>query len=172
MDYALVVSRLAPEKGIDIAIDACRLAARPLVVAGDGPELDALRARAGDGDVRFTGRVQGEALERLRAGASLAIVPSRSAETFGMVAAEAMAAAIPVVASRIGALPELVDEGALVEPGDAGELAQAIERLWGDTSAAQRGRARVGELCSPEVVAQGLKAVYGTDRAARAAPEH
>ncbi|MGC2375010.1 MAG: glycosyltransferase, partial [Solirubrobacteraceae bacterium] len=50
--YALVVSRLAPEKGIDVAIDACRVAGVPLVVAGDGPELDELRARAGDGPGR------------------------------------------------------------------------------------------------------------------------
>ena len=44
--YALVVARLAPEKGIDVAIDACRIAGVPLVVAGEGPERDILRARA------------------------------------------------------------------------------------------------------------------------------
>jgi glycosyltransferase involved in cell wall biosynthesis len=161
--YALVVSRLAPEKGIDVAIDACRTVGVPLIVAGDGPELDALRAHASDGDVRFPGRVEGEELRRLRAGAAIAIVPSRSAETFGMVTAEAMAAGVPVVASRIGALPELVEETALVEPGDAQGLAVAIGRLWGDTAAAERGRARVRELCAPEVVADGLRAIYGTE---------
>ncbi len=109
--YALVVSRLAPEKGVDVAIDACRIAGVPLVVAGDGPERDALQARAGDGDVRFAGQVDDAELQRLRAGAALAIVPSRSAETFGLAAAEAMAAGVPVVASRIGALPELVEPG-------------------------------------------------------------
>src|SRR4029077_6997427 len=55
--YALVVSRLAPEKGVDVAIAACRLAGLPLVVAGDGPELRRLRELAGDGEVRFAGRV-------------------------------------------------------------------------------------------------------------------
>jgi glycosyltransferase involved in cell wall biosynthesis len=162
--YALVVSRLAPEKGVDVAIDACRAAGVPLVIAGDGPEHDALRARAGDRDVRFVGRVDDVGLDRLRAGAALAIVPSRSAETFGMAAAEAMAARVPVVASRIGALPELVEDGGLVEPGNTGALAQAIERLWGDTAAGARGRQRVGELCAPEVVARRLGAIYGTDR--------
>ena len=44
--YALVVSRLAPEKGVDVAIDACRLAGTPLVIAGDGPQREALAARA------------------------------------------------------------------------------------------------------------------------------
>jgi glycosyltransferase involved in cell wall biosynthesis len=162
--YALLVSRLAPEKGIDVAIDACRIAGVPLVVAGDGPEMGALRAyaraRAGH-DVRFVGHVDDAELERLRRGAALAIVPSRSAETFGMAAAEAMAAGVPVVASRVGALPELVEERALVEPGDPGALAQAIGRLWGDTAAGERGRARVGELCAPEVVAAALGRIYG-----------
>jgi glycosyltransferase involved in cell wall biosynthesis len=158
--YALAVSRLAPEKGIDVAIDACRIASVPLVVAGDGPERDALRARAGDGDVRFAGRVDDAELQRLRAGAALAIVPSRSAETFGMAAAEAMAAGVPVVASRIGALPELVEEAGLVDPGDAIALAEAIGRRWRDMAAAERGRARVRELCAPAAVADGLAAVY------------
>src|SRR5580693_1494177 len=113
-DYALVVSRLAPEKGVDVAIDACRAAGVPLVIAGDGPELDALRARAAGGDVRFAGRVGDAELDRLRAGAALAIAPSRSAETFGMAVAEAMAAGVPVAASRVGALPELLEPQALV----------------------------------------------------------
>jgi glycosyltransferase involved in cell wall biosynthesis len=161
--YALVVSRLAPEKGIDVAIDACRMAGVPLVIAGDGPERDSLQARAAGADVRFAGRVDEAELARLRAGAALAIVPSRSAETFGMAAAEAMAAGVPVVASRIGALPELVEEDGLVEPGDPAELAHTIGRLWGDADAGERGRARVRERCSPGVVSEGLEAVYGTD---------
>lgn len=197
--FALVVSRLSPEKGIDVAIEACRLAGVPLVVAGDGPQMGALRAyaraRAGhpkmeyphpqvgqepasaptgtgsaqetlwplgqDGsDVRFLGRVDDATLERLRRDAALAIVPSRSAETFGMAAAEAMAAGLPVVASRVGALPELVEESALVEPGDPAALAQAIGRLWGDTAVGERGRKRVRELCGPETVADGLRRIY------------
>jgi glycosyltransferase involved in cell wall biosynthesis len=158
--HALVVARLAPEKGIDVAIDACRMAGVPLVVAGEGPELGALRARAEGGQVRFAGRVEDAELRRLRAGAAIALVPSRSGETFGMAAAEAMAAGVPVLASRVGALPELVEDQGLVPAGDASALAQAIGRRWGDAAAAQRGRRRVGELCSPEAVARGLGGVY------------
>jgi glycosyltransferase involved in cell wall biosynthesis len=161
--YALVVSRLAPEKGVDVAIDACRLAGVPLVVAGEGPERDALRARADGGDVRFVDHVEDAELQRLRAGAALAVVPSRSAETFGLAAAEAMAAGVPVVASRVGALAELVEQPGLVPPGDAGALAEAIGRRWRDAPAARRGRERVRKLCAPEVVADGLAAIYGTD---------
>ena len=212
-NYALVVSRLAPEKGVDVAIEACQMAGVPLVVAGDGPErgnlealdghtdsvrplvetrdavwqagarggvaglegvpvrvakkADAPRARAGHRDLRFVGHVDDTELDRLRRGAALAIVPSRSPETFGLAAAEAMAAGVPVVASRIGALPELVEPAGVVDPGDATALAEAVRRRWRDMGAAERGRTRVRELCAPSAVAAGLAAVYGMDGAGR-----
>jgi glycosyltransferase involved in cell wall biosynthesis len=168
--YALVVARLSSEKGIDVAIDACRRAGIALVVAGDGAERQALRARAGDGEVRFVGRVDDARLAELRAKAALALVPSRSAETFGLAAAEAMAAGLPVAASRVGALPELVDDAGLVAPGDPAALASAIERLRGDAGAGARALERVRSLCAPEVVAARLAALYdGTAGAAAVA---
>ena len=158
--YALVVSRLAAEKGVDVAIDACRAAGVSLVVAGDGPEREALQARAAGADVRFVGHVDDAELARLRAGAALALAPSRSAETFGLAAAEAMAAGLPVVASRVGALAELLDEGGLVPAGDPGALAEAIARLAGDRVAGARGLERVRALCAPETVAASLARIY------------
>jgi glycosyltransferase involved in cell wall biosynthesis len=175
--YALVVSRLAPEKGVDVAIDACRAAGMALVIAGDGPQRARLEARAGEtagagaaGDrrpasraaapVTFAGHVDDAELARLRAGASIALVPSRSAETFGLAAAEAMAAGVPVVASRVGALGELVEQDALVTPGDADALARAVGRLAGDRTAALRGLQRVRAVCSPSVVGDALARVY------------
>ena len=149
---------------MDVAIAACRLAGIALVVAGDGPELQALRELAGDGDVRFTGRVDDAELARLRAGASIALVPSRSAETFGMAAAEAMAAGLPVAASRVGALPELVDEPCLAAPGDASGLAEAIARVLADPAVGRHGLERVSAVCAPDVVARELAEVY--DKAA------
>jgi glycosyltransferase involved in cell wall biosynthesis len=160
--YALVVSRLSPEKGVDVAIDACRLAGVELVVAGDGPERAALEARAAGGAVRFAGHVDDRELARLRAGAAIALAPSRSGESFGLAAAEAMGAGLAVVGSRVGALPELLDGDALVAPGDAQALAQAIGRFAGDRRAGERGRARVKELCAPQAVAQALAMVYST----------
>jgi glycosyltransferase involved in cell wall biosynthesis len=168
--YALVVSRLAPEKGVDVAIAACRQAGMPLLIAGDGPELQPLRAQAPGADVRFLGPVGEQRLSELRAGASIALVPSRSGETFGLAAAEAMAAGLPVAASRVGALPELVDPEGLVPAGDPDALAGAIERLRGDQRAGERALDRVREQCSPEVLAGRLAGVYGGAKPATTRP--
>jgi glycosyltransferase involved in cell wall biosynthesis len=125
-------------------------------VAGEGP----LRSSLGGAD--FVGRVSDAELASLRADASLAIVPSRSAETFGLAAAEAMAAGLPVAATRVGALPELLGETGLVAPGDPVALGAAILRLRGDAAAGGRGLARVRALASPEVIAPALAEIYGS----------
>jgi glycosyltransferase involved in cell wall biosynthesis len=170
-EYALLVSRLAPEKGVEVAIEACRLAGVPLTVAGDGPLLAPLRERSPE--VRFLGRVAGERLAELRRGAALALAPSRSAETFGLAAAEAMAAGVPVVASAIGALPELVDDDGLAAPGDSRALADGIARRWRDERAGERALQRVRALCAPEAVAARLAEVYSAaaNRASHTAVE-
>jgi glycosyltransferase involved in cell wall biosynthesis len=159
---ALVVSRLAPEKGVDIAIEACARAHITLTVAGDGPERAALEALAGrrGGEVRFLGRVPHAELARRRAEAAVAVVPSRSAETFGLAAGEAMAAGLPVAASRIGALPELVPGPWLAPPGDAEALAAVITRLAADGAAGERARVIARDRAGPAVVAEALRAVY------------
>lgn len=161
-EHALVVSRLAAEKGVDVAIAACAAAGLPLVIAGDGPERAALQASAQGTRTTFAGRVGARELERLRASAGLAIVPSRSAETFGLAAAEAMAAGLPVVASAVGALPELCDPAGLVAPGDAAALALAATERFRDVQSGEAGRRRVLEQASPAAIASALGAVYAT----------
>ena len=162
--YAFVASRLAPEKGVHVAIEAARRAERPLVVVGDGPLRGPLRQHARGAHVTFHDAVGPEGFERLRRDAAVALVPSRSNETFGLAAAHAMAAGVPVVASRIGALAELVDAEGLVPPGDAGALAQAMRRRWGDVAAGERGLRRVQERCAPVTVAKQLATVYADAR--------
>ncbi len=158
--HALVASRLAPEKGVDVAIAACAAAGVALVIAGDGPLLAQLRAGAQGTDTRFAGRVGDGELASLRATAGLAVVPSRSAETFGLAAAEAMAAGLPVAGSAVGALPELCGAEGLVAPGDAAALALAVRARFGDGAAGERGRRRVLDVAAPQVVAAALSAVY------------
>ncbi len=157
-DHALLAARLAPEKGIETAIEACALARIPLVVAGDGPERARLAARYPD--VAFVGRIAAAELSSLRRTAAVAVVPSLSAETFGLAAAEAMAAGIPVAASRIGALPELVPDEWLSPPGDPRALAETISRLRKDAEAGATAIDRVRALAAPEVVAPALAEVY------------
>jgi glycosyltransferase involved in cell wall biosynthesis len=156
--HALVAGRLAPEKGVEVAVNACRAADLPLIVAGDGPERARLEAAAPE--ARFVGRVGEEELGRLRAEAAVSLMPSRCAETFGLAAAEAMAAGLPVVASRIGALPDLVPDRWLVPPGDPAAMATAIARVQGEARASETAIARARALSAPEVVAPALAAVY------------
>jgi glycosyltransferase involved in cell wall biosynthesis len=172
--YALVASRLAPEKGVDTAIEACARAGLPLRIAGDGPSGDELRARAaafgggggargpgGPGEITFLGRLDDAALARQRAGAALAIVASRAAETFGLAAAEAMAAGLPVAATRVGALPDLLDPAALSAPGDVEGLARTARELFADEATGLRNLGVVRERCAPAHVARALNEVYG-----------
>jgi glycosyltransferase involved in cell wall biosynthesis len=156
-EHVLVASRLAPEKGVELAVQACARAGLELVVAGDGPLAGALRAAGG---ARFVGRVPAAELAGLRARAALAIVPSRSAETFGLAAAEAMAAGVPVVASAVGALPELVGGSGLVAPGDVDALAAAARARFGDEDAGRAGLDRVRSIAAPAVVAGLLAPIY------------
>ena len=183
---ALVASRLAPEKGVDVAIAACAQAGVGLVVAGDGPQAQFLMALArdtygltvlegtdpsppGPGQVRFTGLLDTGALDLLRAAASVEIVPSRAHETFGLAAVEALAAGLPVVASAVGALAALPPPVRLVAAGDVGALAAALPGARADGAAAASGPDLARALAGPEIVAPALRAVYATARRARSA---
>lgn len=154
-EFALFAGRLEPEKGLAVAVEACRVAGVPLIVAGAGSE----RARfEGAPGVSFRGVLDERQLAELRERASVAVVPSLFAETFGLAAAEAMAAGLPVAASRIGALPEIVPEDWLSPPGDAGALAATIDRLRTDPAAPEIGLSVM--RASLERAQSALAAVY------------
>jgi glycosyltransferase involved in cell wall biosynthesis len=157
--YALVASRLAREKDVATAIEACRIAALPLVVAGDGPLAGELRALKG-ADVRFAGRVDAAELARLRAGAAVALVPSLAHETFGLAALESMAAGLPVVAANTGALAELGAGAKLVPPADPQAMANAIHNIVADSGAGARALACAREVAAPDLVAARLRPIY------------
>jgi len=157
---ALVVSRLATEKGVEVAIDACKLARVPLVIAGDGPLSGTLTQRAAGADVTFAGHVTDARLAQLRAQAGVALVPTRAHETYGLAALEAMAAGVPVVATALGALRELQGDVALVPPGDPQALADALLRVRADPAAPVAALAAARRRADPEIVAPRLRAVY------------
>jgi glycosyltransferase involved in cell wall biosynthesis len=140
-EHALFAGRLVEEKGAEDVILAARRAAVPLVVAGAGPELDRLRSLAANADVRFTGRLPASELAALRRTAAFAVVPSRWHEPCPYAAIEAMAAGLPVLASGVGGLPEIVGEEETLPPRRVDAWAAAMGELWSD----RRRRERKGK---------------------------
>ena len=131
-DYALVASRLSPEKGLDAAVEAAAATGIPLRVAGEGPaaaELATLAGRSG-APVKFIGRLERASLARELAGAAMLLMPSRYHEFAPYSALEAMAAGVPVVASSLGGLPEMLGAKRCVPPGDTAALAARMTALW------------------------------------------
>lgn len=145
------------QKGLDLLLDAFAAAADrlpgDLVLVGDGPDRRAVLARAerlGVADrVRLVGRVDGAEKLRLLAGARLVAMPSRF-ETFGMVAAEAMACGTPVVAFEIPSLREVVRGGAgvLVPAFDTAAFADAMADLAADPDRVEAMGRRGRELAA------------------------
>ena len=158
--HALLAARLVPEKGVEVAVEACRQAGLPLVIAGDGPERPRLEPRAAAAGATFLGRLDPVELGRLRREAAVALMPSLAAETFGLAAAEAMADGVPAAASAVGGLPELVPGEWLAPPGDPPALAATIRRVVADTTAPGMALDRARAVCAPAVVAPALGAVY------------
>jgi len=136
------VGRLETYKGVDVLVDAvATLASVDLDIIGDGPERAALEARItalGVADrVSLNGFRPADELGPVYARFDALAVPSLDTpgwiEQFGRVAAEAMAAGVPVIASRSGSLTEVVgDAGLLVPPGDPAAIAAAIVTLAAD----------------------------------------
>jgi glycosyltransferase involved in cell wall biosynthesis len=167
------VGELRPLKGPDVLLEAMaqlRGRGRPLTaaIAGDGAEREALRRqaeRAGLADsVRFLGHCparQAFALGRIL------VVPSR-AESLPYIVLEALGAGLPVIATRVGGIPEIFgpeDEAALVPPGDAQSLAAAVAAALDDPAAARARAAllgrRIRERFSQDAMVDGILAAYG-----------
>lgn len=136
--YGLFIGRLSPEKGVDRLLEAwARLGRnRRLVIAGDGPELGPLQAKAASlqlDNVSFVGFVDRPGHRELWAGAAFSVVPSVWQEPFGIVVLEAWARGRTVVAHRIGALPEIITDGVdgfLANPNDPDDLAAVLESTF------------------------------------------
>jgi glycosyltransferase involved in cell wall biosynthesis len=136
-DYALFVGRLSSEKGIRTLLWAWRmLKGVPLRVVGDGPlreELEGFAEREKLKDVEVLGRKPREEVLHLMREAQILVFPSEWYEGLPLTIAEAFACGLPVIASRLGAMAEIVEEertGLLFGPGDAQDLAAKVEWAW------------------------------------------
>ncbi|MGE0384293.1 MAG: glycosyltransferase family 4 protein [Gammaproteobacteria bacterium] len=158
----LYVGRLAADKGVIHLLEAMRRCPQAaLTVVGDGPERPRLEAAArGMVNVRFAGRCDPDEVPAYMARAGMLVLPSLRNEGLPNVVLEAMAAGVPVIASRNAGIPDLISDretGLLVEPGDADGLARGIGSLVADSGLRERIRAnaheRVGRYGWPAVVA-------------------
>ncbi|MFE1425576.1 glycosyltransferase [Streptomyces fungicidicus] len=182
-EHLLYLGRLAEAKGVRLLMAAWdELAAAggvgvPLVIAGTGPLEDEVTAwAAGRDDVRYAGLYDTDRCRRAIAGAVAVVAPSTWLEAFGLVAVEAMAAGVPVVAAGHGAFTELVEDGGtglLHRPGDAASLASRIRRITAEEDRnREMGRAarrRYERGFSPAVGLERLLEEYRTAIAGRSA---
>jgi glycosyltransferase involved in cell wall biosynthesis len=133
--YAVYVGRLSIEKGLGVLLDAWRqLAGKiPLKILGDGPMADLVQQAVREmPEIEWLGRRPSPEVYEIVGNASFLVFPSEWYETFGQVAIEAFAKGTPVVASNIGAIPELVHphrNGLLFQPSDPTDLAAKIDWL-------------------------------------------
>ncbi|HEX4719719.1 MAG TPA: glycosyltransferase family 4 protein [Thermoleophilaceae bacterium] len=165
-EFALAFGRLSAEKGFDVAVDAAAIAGVPLKITGEGPlERDlAQRIEREKAPVELCGKVPADRLRDLLRRAAMVVVPTKGNETFGFAALEAMAAGVPVIAARAGALPEIVGDAACVARGDALAVAARMRELWEDpqrradqgAAAIARARDQFGE----ERYVRSLLALY------------
>ena len=148
--YFLFVGRLTKIKGLDTVIPVfSRYPEADLLVIGDGEELAALRELArGAPNVRFLGRVRNDQLGPFYRHAIAAVMPTLGYETFGIVLIEAFRHGAPVIARRVGPLPEIVSAaGGGLLFGNDDELLEAMKRLHEEPGLRDRCAASAYRAC-------------------------
>ncbi|HYW98715.1 MAG TPA: glycosyltransferase family 4 protein [Candidatus Elarobacter sp.] len=137
-DYALFLGRLAAEKGVRTLLQAFALLqnAIPLHIVGDGPlraELEAQKSRACLSSVSFHGWLPRDQTLKIMRRARFLIFPSEWSEPFGLTIIEAFGTGLPVIASRLGSVGEVIEEGKTglyFAAGDPTDLASKVRWAW------------------------------------------
>jgi glycosyltransferase involved in cell wall biosynthesis len=163
--HFLAVARLVPQKKLDELVDAFRGLEETLVLAGRGPWLGRLRARA-PSNVRFAGWVDDASLRELYRASRALVCPS--VEEFGIVMAEAHACGVPVIAPRAGGACEIVDDpatGILLDGVDAESVAAAVSGVAGRGFDPEACRASAERFAEERFVAR-MERVIGEELAA------
>ena len=155
--YAAFAGLMTPQKGVfTLLAAAARLPEISVRIAGDGPILNELFGKAPD-NVEFAGFLDTQKMAAFYRNARFLVLPSKWFEVCPMVIIEAMSNGLPVIASRIGGIPEIVEDGVtgvLFEPGNSEDLAEKMKLLWENP-----------ELCRQMGTAGRKKAIreYGED---------
>lgn len=163
---ALFVGRLSHEKGINILLDAWRQAKIPLTIIGDGPAVEAVRA-AQSPRLNYLGPLPSEHIFSAMRRSRFLLLPSIWYEGFPRVVVEAFASGLPIIASRIGSLEELIDDnynGYHFNPGDSNDLLRVISQAFAPSERADllsRGARETYERCfTPERNLRQLNEIY------------
>lgn len=132
-EYVLYFGRFSTEKGLETLVKAAQLLPNvPFVLAGKGPLEESIPKLK---NIKMVGFQTGKQLERLIREANMSVYPSEWYENCPFSVMESQMYETPVIGANIGGIPELIQNektGLLFEPGNAGELAEAIKKLWSD----------------------------------------
>jgi len=166
-DYVGFVGRVSPEKGISTLISAAnKLPTVSFKAAGSYSEMESLASETPD-NLAFLGQLDRGQVDDFFKDCRMAVVCSIWYETFGLVLIEAMLNGKPVIASRIGGIPDIVEDGVtglLFEPGNADDLATKILYLWERPELCRQmgeaGREKALREYSPDKYYQRLLCVY------------
>jgi glycosyltransferase involved in cell wall biosynthesis len=169
-EHALFLGRLSVEKGLDLLLDAWGHERLPLVIAGDGPLRAHLERRARlerKANVRFVGHQDRAGVHALLARARFLVMPSIWYETLGLVLLEAYAHGVPVIATRLGAMAEIVRDrvtGLLFTLNDRADLSAKLTELESDTALVRAlgaaARHEYEARYSSRANAEQLRAIY------------
>ncbi len=170
--YLLYLGRLSPEKGIKtliLAFKKTKIAGSKLLIVGEGPQKRELMDLAADEpNIIFTGYLSGERLERTTRESLAMIVPSEWYENAPISVLEAMAYGKPIIAAKIGGIPEMLEDGVtgyFFEPGHVDDLVEKIKSLLSLPTSklsdmSKACRRRVEKLYNEDVHYERLMEVY------------
>ena len=166
-DYIGYAGRVSPEKGISNLLEAARICSDiSFKIAGDYQRMPELISDAPD-NAEFLGHLDRKALNRFYHNCRIFVLPSVCFEGFPSVLIEAMQNGIPIICSRIGGLPEIVEDGKtgmLFEPGNPNDLAKKIQHLWDKPDVRHKmgiaGRNKVLNEYSPQQYYDHLMNIY------------
>ena len=169
--YGLYFGRLSHEKGLDTLLKACAITQDiPMVITGTGPAGKELQQKANDlglKHVTFTGYKSGQDLIDLLKNASFTVLPSEWYENCPMSILESLAVGTPVIGSRSGGIPELINEGEdgfTFKTGNAEDLADKMKKLWACAKRRREmgmnGTKKIASQYTPDIHYQSLAKVY------------
>lgn len=166
-NYVAYVGRISPEKDIVTLLEAARQRGDvPFKFAGSYHRMKEA-AQHNPGNCEFLGHIDAENLDRFYRNARMVVFATRCYEGFPTVLLEAMSHGLPVVCSRIGGLPEIVEDGVtglLYKPGNVAELTEKIRMLWEDPVLCRKlgdaGRQKLQEEYAADRLLDRLLAIY------------